>query len=86
MSILSSDLTCQKAVELVTDYLEGKLSWRQRRRFEKHIGACPNCTAYLDQIRTTIELAGHVEPERLDAQVRDDLIELYRRVKGNDQT
>ena len=41
MSVLTPDLACQQAVELVTDYLEGKLSWRQRRRFEKHLRGCP---------------------------------------------
>ena len=41
MSVLTPDLACQQAVELVTDYLEGKLSWRQRRRFEKHLRGLP---------------------------------------------
>ena len=31
------DLVCQQAVELVTDYLEGTLSGRARRRFEAHL-------------------------------------------------
>jgi anti-sigma factor RsiW len=52
---------CQQAVELVTDYLEGSLSRRDRRRFEAHLRNCPNCSAYLEQIRATIALAGAVE-------------------------
>jgi len=73
------DLVCQQAVELVTDYLEGALSRRDRRRLESHLDACPNCRAYLEQIRTTIQLAGAMEPQDLAPQARDDLIELYRR-------
>jgi anti-sigma factor RsiW len=73
------DLVCKQAVELVTDYLEGALSRRDRRRFEVHLRGCPNCTAYLNQIRMTIQLAGAIEPEDLDPQVQADLIELYRR-------
>jgi hypothetical protein len=38
------DLICQKVVELVTDYLEGSLSRADRRRFERHLKGCPNCT------------------------------------------
>ena len=57
------DLVCQQAVELVTDYLEGALSRRDRRRFEAHLRACPNCTAYLEQIRMTIRLTGAIEPD-----------------------
>ncbi len=70
---------CRQAVELVTDYLEGSLSRRDRRRFEAHLRACPNCTAYLEQIRATIELAGSVEPEDLSPGAREELTELYRR-------
>ena len=51
LSLRRRDIVCQEAVELVTDYLEGTLPRRSRRRFEAHLRACPNCTAYLEQIR-----------------------------------
>ena len=70
---------CQQAVELVTDYLEGALSRGDRRRFERHLRACPNCTAYVEQIRLTIALAGAVETDELTPEARQDLSELYRR-------
>ena len=79
MRLLPRDLVCQQAVELVTDYLEGALSRRGRRRFESHLRACPNCRAYLEQIRTVIELTGAMEPQDLPAEASADLIELYRR-------
>jgi anti-sigma factor RsiW len=70
---------CQQAVELVTDYLEGALSRRDRRRFRSHLRGCPNCTAYLEQIRATIALTGSIGPEELTAEAREDLTELFRR-------
>ena len=70
---------CQQAVELMTDYLEGVLSRRDRRRFETHLKRCPNCAAYLQQIKITIRLAGQIEPEDLTPEARQDLIELYQR-------
>jgi anti-sigma factor RsiW len=73
------DMVCQQAVELVTDYLEGALSRRDRRRFEAHLRACPNCTAYLEQIKTTIALSGSIKPEDLSPEARTNLIDLYRR-------
>jgi anti-sigma factor RsiW len=73
------DLVCQQAVELVTDYLEGALRGSARRRFEKHLSVCPNCTEYLAQIRQTMRLAGRLTPEDLSPQMRDDLTDLYRR-------
>jgi len=79
LSLRRRDIVCQQAVELVTDYLEGALSRRDRRRFEVHLKACPNCAAYLKQIRMTIQLTGEMEPEDLTPEARQDLTDLYRR-------
>ena len=79
LSLRRKDIVCQQAVELVTAYLDGALSPRMQRRFEAHLQGCPNCSAYLEQIRLTIELSGRVEPEDLSFEARQDLTELYRR-------
>jgi anti-sigma factor RsiW len=76
---LRRSLECQQAVELVTDYLEGSLSRRERRRLEAHLRGCPNCSAYLEQIQAVIALSGSVDPEDLNERASSDLIELYRR-------
>ena len=72
-------MVCQEAVELVTDYLEGSLSRRDRRRFEAHLRACPNCTAYVEQIRMTIKLAGTIDTDELTPEAKQELGDLYRR-------
>ena len=72
------ELVCQQVVELVSDYLEGALTRRDRRRFERHIRACPNCTAYLEQMRVTIATAGRLTPEDLSPEARDEFTELFR--------
>jgi predicted anti-sigma-YlaC factor YlaD len=73
------DLVCQQAVELVTDYLEGTLSRRDRRGLERHLRNCPNCSMYLEQIKLTIELTGSIQPEDLSEDARAELRDLYRR-------
>ena len=70
---------CQRAVELVTDYLEGVLSESDRARFEAHLAACPHCSEYLAQMRRTIAALGRIEPETLEPEARDELVDLYRR-------
>lgn len=72
------DLACKQAVELVTDYIEGSMSRADRRRFEAHLSSCPHCTAYLAQMRTTIQLSGRLRPEELPSEVREELVSLYR--------
>jgi anti-sigma factor RsiW len=72
-------LACRHAVELVTDYLEGALSARDRERFEAHLADCPHCEEYFAQMRVTIDAMGRIEPESLAPEVRDELVRLYRR-------
>jgi anti-sigma factor RsiW len=79
LTLRRRDIVCQQAVELVTDYLEGALSRRDRRRFETHLRACTNCSAYVEQIKRTIELSSSVAAEELSPEARQDLVQLYRR-------
>jgi anti-sigma factor RsiW len=71
-------LVCREAVELVTDYLEGALSPRDRARLETHLAGCANCSEYLAQIRATIAATGHIEPDDLAPEALDELVSLYR--------
>ena len=72
-------ITCQRAVELVTDYLEGALPSAERARLEKHLRGCPGCTAYIEQMRIAIAALGRIEPAPPEPAVRAELIALYRR-------
>lgn len=83
MSFFSRALVCQEAVELITDYLEGSLSRRDRARFEKHLKQCPHCSEYLEQMRVTIELASSVQHEQIPEQVQLDLEAVFQRWKSD---
>jgi hypothetical protein len=73
-----SEMTCQELVELVTDYFEGALPSRDRARFERHIAGCEYCTRYLDQMRITIRVLGHLPAERVPPDARVALLEVFR--------
>jgi anti-sigma factor RsiW len=49
-------MTCQELVEFLMDYLDGLLSEPERRCFEKHLGECPDCVAYLATYQQAIRL------------------------------
>jgi len=71
-------ITCQAAVELMTDYLEGALAPKDRQRFEQHLRYCPPCQRLLDQLRATSDVVARVHFDELEPETRDKLIELYR--------
>jgi len=72
------DLACREVVEIVTDYLEGALDERDRERFERHLGGCDGCTAYVEQMRLTLRLAGRLEPEAIAPAFRERLVAAFR--------
>ena len=71
-------ITCQAAVELMTDYLEGALTPKERERFDRHLRHCPPCARILDQLRVTTDVLARLRCDELDAETRTRLIELYR--------
>ncbi len=73
-----STISCQELVELVTDYLEGRLSWSDRRRVEDHLSLCEHCTRYLEQMRATIAATGRLREEDLSDDAKDALLEAFR--------
>ena len=74
-------LSCQQVVELVTDYLEGRLSRRDRRRFEEHLQACDGCTAYVEQMRLTLRALGTLEEKDISRKAKAELMDAFRDFK-----
>jgi len=81
--IVEPELSCRELVELVTDYLEGGLSRRERVRFESHLAGCEGCTAYIEQMRAGIAAAGTLTEEDLDPAARDALLAVFRDWRQN---
>jgi anti-sigma factor RsiW len=80
------DLVCIEFVEVVTEYLDGAMPLAERTRFEAHLAACGSCARYLEQIRTTIELAGRLTVDDVDAlgaDARSELLAAFRAYHGS---
>jgi anti-sigma factor RsiW len=78
MSVFTRPLACQELVELVTAYFDGSLSRRNRRRFQRHISGCDNCSAYVEQMRLVIEATGSLSEDDIDPAAREELLEAFR--------
>jgi anti-sigma factor RsiW len=74
---LDRELACQEVVELVTAYLEDALEPADRERVEEHLVFCDGCESYVEQMRTTVRLAGRVEQE-LPRELEAQLLEAFR--------
>lgn len=78
MTRLVPDLTCRELVELVTDYLEGRLPAEDRVRFELHLTYCLPCRTYLQQMRQVLASAGTLSAESIAPSARDELLRVFR--------
>jgi anti-sigma factor RsiW len=71
-------MNCNELVELVTDYLEGRLPAADRRRFEAHLAECESCVTYVEQIRASIAVVGTLREETLPSGAADALLTAFR--------
>lgn len=69
--------TCRQVTELVTDYVEGRLSAWDRVRFQVHLGLCRGCRAYVRQMRLTARSLGALPPPALDGHVEAELLKRF---------
>ena len=78
LTLRRQPLVCRQAVDLMAAYLDGQVSGRDRERLEDHLAACPHCHEHLAQLRVTIDVLGHAEPDHLSDDALQDLVGLYR--------
>jgi anti-sigma factor RsiW len=71
-------ISCQEVVEVITDYLEGKLTPEEVAIFEAHLAICDGCQYYLDQIRITVATVGRIEDEAVPAALRSTVLAAFR--------
>ena len=72
------EMPCRELVELITDYLENRLSTRDRTRFEAHLADCEACRTYLEQFRHTVRALGRLPEESLSSDATETLIAAFR--------
>ena len=78
--MIQEPFRCIEMVEVITEWMEGALDDDTRAAVEEHLAICPDCIAYLDQLRATTALAGHTADdaaERPPADVRARLVAAF---------
>jgi predicted anti-sigma-YlaC factor YlaD len=74
----AEDITCAQLVEIVTEYLEGGLTFPERVVVASHLLDCEGCVNYIDQMRATIRLTGRLREDELPSEVEAALIRAFR--------
>jgi len=77
-----AELDCNDVVEVVTDYLEGVMAPKDRRRFERHLDDCDGCLHYLEQMQAVIRLVGRPTVESVPQETMAGLLRRFRTWRG----
>lgn len=72
-------LTCRDVHSLGSDYLDGRLSRRERWAVQIHLPLCRDCRRYLHQIRQTARLAQESFRDIPDSGTEERLLVSIRR-------
>lgn len=71
MKPISHKITCQGAVELLSDYTSEPVSWRVRLVVRLHLRKCLGCSAYERQLVEILRACRTLEREEIsEAQLR----------------
>jgi len=71
-------MTCRELVELLSDHLDGALPAPARERVDAHLQTCPECTAYLAQLRATIGALGRLREDDVPMPILERLMAAFR--------
>ncbi len=78
-------MSCRDITEVVTDYMEGRMSFMQKIAFQFHVGMCGPCREYLRQMKLTVQTVGKINTmddcSDMSPEVQDELLKRFRNWK-----
>ena len=84
--MIQEPVRCVEMVEIITEWMENALDDDARAAVEEHLAICPDCIAYLDQLRTATALSAHLDPEPPPPDVRARLVAAFQASRPSGQS
>ena len=60
---------CQQITDLILDYITGELHPDTAAEFEEHLGICPDCVAFMNTYKKTVEVTRSLPCEDIPAEM-----------------
>ncbi len=71
--------TCKQLTDLVSDYLNDKLSPTVTRDLQQHLRICPDCVNFLNTYKKTVSVTRSIRPEEIPPRVRNNILNFLRK-------
>lgn len=75
-------MTCREITEFLHDYFSDELPGPERAEFDKHLAVCPQCVAYIDSYKKTIEIGRSLSTVDSAAAAPEDLVQAILRARS----
>jgi anti-sigma factor RsiW len=76
-------LTCAQVTALIRDYLAGELDPDLASTFEEHLRRCPDCVAFLNTYKQTVQSVQSLSYEEVPAEMQRRVRQFLRaKMKG----
>jgi anti-sigma factor RsiW len=70
--------TCKQATTLILNYLMGELDSKTARSFEEHLMICPDCVAFLNTYKKTIQFSKSLQYDEIPNEMKKRIREFLR--------
>jgi len=70
---------CEKVNLFLADYVDGTLDDKTRKDFEEHMDMCKCCRPYLNQYKSTIEMAHECDDVKVPSELVEHTMAFLRR-------
>ena len=61
---------CSRLMELLAEYLDGRLPPERRAELEQHLSGCPECVGFVRTFRSTVSLLQSLSEDDLPEELR----------------
>ena len=74
---------CQQITDLILDYITGELHPDTAAEFEEHLGICPDCVAFLNTYKKTVQVTRSLRYEDIPPEMEKRVSRfLQKKIKG----
>jgi anti-sigma factor RsiW len=70
----------------LSEYIDNELDPGICAGLEEHLDDCPPCRAFLESLRRTVDLTRELPKQKLPEEIRQELVEAYRRLRDGNES
>ncbi|MGE5444282.1 MAG: anti-sigma factor family protein [Ignavibacteriales bacterium] len=79
-----AEITCERVASLIMDYLNGELGRETTLAFVEHLSVCPDCIAFLNTYKKTIQSTQSLRYEDIPSETEKRVREfIQKKIEGS---